>query len=58
MKPLKNFIELNKTLHDRKSFDCGREELNAFLTQSAARHREAGISKTMVLPAESAVGER
>ena len=44
------FVELDKLIHDRKSFDCGRDELNAFLSGSAARHREAGISRTMVLP--------
>ena len=42
------FVELDKL--DRKSFDCGRDELNAFLSGSAARHREAGNSRTMVLP--------
>lgn len=50
MEPGKQFEELNKSLHERKTFDCGREELNTFLLQFAARHREAGISKTLVLP--------
>lgn len=50
MKPSNIFVELDKTAHDRKSFDCGMQELNDFLHQFAARHREAGISKTMVLP--------
>lgn len=52
MKPSSTFVELDKTAHDRKSFDCGTQELNEFLHQFAARHREAGISKTMVLPAK------
>ena len=51
------FVELDKLIHDRKSFDCGRDELNAFLSGSAARHREAGISRTMVLP-EDGGGEK
>ena len=51
MIPSATFVELEKGVHNRKSFDCGREELNGFLQQFAARHREAGISKTMVLPA-------
>lgn len=50
MRPSQSFIELDKSIHERKSFDCGTEELNNFLRQFAARHREAGISKTMVLP--------
>jgi GNAT superfamily N-acetyltransferase len=49
--PSKQFIELDKSIHDRKSFDCSTDELNGFLQQFAVRHWEAGISKTMVLPA-------
>jgi len=48
--PSRQFVELDKAVHDRKSFDCGTGELNIFLQQFAVRHREAGISKTMVLP--------
>ncbi|MBL1432971.1 MAG: GNAT family N-acetyltransferase [Gammaproteobacteria bacterium] len=51
MKPGQAFIELDKSAHDRKSFDCGIQQLNTFLSQFAMRHRAAGISKTMVLPA-------
>ena len=46
-----DFIELNKTLHDRESFDCGENELNLFIQKQAAKHMQVGISKTMVLPA-------
>ncbi len=45
-------VELDKTIHDRTSFDCGTDELNTFLQQLAVRHRDAGISKTMVLPSK------
>lgn len=50
MRPGKQFEELDKLRHERKTFDCGRKELNDFIRQSAARHRDAGISKTLVLP--------
>ena len=46
------FVELDPTLHDRKSFECGEKELDKFIQQFAARHRKAGISITMVLPAK------
>lgn len=46
------FVELDKAIHDRDSFDCGKEELNNFIKTFAARHMEAGISRTMVLPAK------
>ena len=49
MTPSSTFVELDKSVHDRKSFDCGTQELNIFLQQFAVRHRDAGISKTMVL---------
>lgn len=52
MTPSSRFVELDKVVHDRKSFDCGTQELNLFLQQFAARHRAAGVSMTMVLPAD------
>lgn len=45
------FVELDKKHHDRNSFDCGEAELNQFFHQFAAKHMEAGISRTLVLPA-------
>jgi predicted GNAT family N-acyltransferase len=51
VQPSDLFVELDKTIHNRKGFDCGTQELNQFLQQFALRHSEAGISKTMVLPA-------
>lgn len=47
----KEFVDLNKALHDRESFDCGELELNSFIRGQATRLMDAGISKTMVLPA-------
>ncbi len=58
MEPDKQFEELDKSRHERKTFDCGRKELNDFIRQSAARHRDAGISKTLVLPALDQVDEK
>lgn len=47
----KAFEELDKARHDRDSFDCGESELNVFIQTQAAKHMQAGISRTMVLPA-------
>lgn len=58
MIPAEQFVELDKNLHDRGMFDCGTVELNEFIQQFAARHREAGVSKTMVLPALDTPGEK
>lgn len=48
----RSFLELDKTLHDRESFDCGEQELNAFLRTKALRHMKVGVSRTLVLPGE------
>ena len=45
------FVELDKSNHDRASFDCGEPELNRFIQTQAAKHMKAGISTTMLLPA-------
>lgn len=58
MIPTDQFVELDKSLHERNSFDCGAIELNEFIQLFAARHREAGISKTMVLPEQVAAGQK
>lgn len=47
---IKEFVELDKEIHDRASFDCGEPELNKFIQTQAARHMKAGISTTMLLP--------
>ncbi len=47
----KEFIELDKAIYDRASFDCGEVELNEFIRTKAAKHMIAGISRTMLLPA-------
>lgn len=44
------FIELNKTIHDRASFNCGENDLNLFIQKQASKHMQVGISKTMILP--------
>ncbi len=49
----KEFVELDKKVHDRSSFDSGEDELNDFIKPKAAKHMAAGISRTMVLPAAS-----
>ena len=46
------FVELNKSSHNRRIFDCGRDEPTDFLRTKALRHMQAGISRTMVLPEE------
>lgn len=47
----KEFVNLDKAIHDRESFDCDEPELNHFIRTQATRLMDAGISKTMVLPA-------
>ena len=51
MKFGEKFVELEKGIHDRISFDCGEEDLNSFLKTQAVKHMKAGVSKTFVLQA-------
>jgi len=46
----KKFVELDKSIHDRDSFQSGEVELDVFFKTKAAKHMAAGISKTFVLP--------
>ncbi len=47
-------IEALSRLHDRDGFDCGSEQLNTFLKNTARQHGERGISRTFVLVDEDA----
>ena len=49
----KAFEEIDKVKHDRDSFDCGEKQLNVFIQTQAVKHMQAGISRTMVLPAST-----
>ncbi len=49
----REFVELDKGIHDRASFDCGEAELNLFIQTQASKHMQAGVSRTMVLPAST-----
>ena len=49
----REFVELDKDIHDGASFDCGETELDLFIQTQASKHRQAGISRTMVLPASN-----
>ena len=40
---------LDRSIHDRKAFDCGEPALNAFLQTQAATHQRQGFSRTFVL---------
>lgn len=46
------FLPLNPTAFDVKSFDCGKPEMNKFLARFAAKHIGQQLSMTWVLPAE------
>lgn len=40
--------------HDRREFDCGRQELSDWLRQVASQHQDKGLSKTFVAVREEA----
>jgi GNAT superfamily N-acetyltransferase len=49
------FVDLDRQVHDRDSFDCGEAELNDFIRTQVAKHMAAGISRTLLLPAATAL---
>lgn len=59
MRPLKRFVALDKALHERNTFDCGKASLNTFLQRSASQGMKAKLNFTWVLPAAGiAKGEK
>ena len=42
------FALLDKSKHDRESFDCGVEPLNQYIKQYARQHMQKNISRTIV----------
>lgn len=38
--------------HDRRGFDCGDAELNAWLNRTARQHKDKGVSSTFVAVAD------
>jgi len=52
------FSELDKGLHDLKSFDCAKASMNEFLARYAVKHSKLGLSRTYVLADEQAVNKK
>ncbi len=52
------FVELAKSAHDVKAFDCGKPDMNTFLARFAAKNIALDLSMTWVLPAEDDVAGR
>ena len=52
----RTFVPLDRRRHDRRAFACGREPLDRFLREKAAKHAELGVSRTLVLPDPDAAG--
>ena len=43
------FVALDKSKHSVKDFDCGKKDMNQFLSRFAIKHAKLGLSRTMVL---------
>jgi hypothetical protein len=50
LKQRSDFVPLNTTRANVKSFDCGKEPINRFLYRFAANHMGSGLSGTFILP--------
>lgn len=50
MKLCQSFVSLDKSKHLIKDFDCGKPDMNQFISRFAVKHAELGLSRTLVLP--------
>jgi len=50
-------VALDPAVHDRRTFDCGREVLNNYLRHIANQQGKKDLSRTYVLPAKENVSE-
>jgi len=44
-----DFVEVDSSQHDLKTFDCGKPVMNQFLAKYATQNMRAGVSRTWVL---------
>lgn len=44
------FAMIDSSQHDLKSFDCGKTDMNRYLTRYAEKNQKLGLSATWVLP--------
>lgn len=49
------FVLLDLKCHDVKNFDCGKPEMNEFLSRFADKNRKLGLSSTWVLPVNNQI---
>lgn len=52
MKLCQAFVPVNKQSHLLKKFDCGKTEMNLFLSRFSVKHVKLGLSRTFVLPVD------
>ena len=50
-------MPVDKTTHDLKKFDCGKSDMNFFLSRNAVKNRKLGLSSTWVLTEEEEPSE-
>lgn len=58
MKLCQAFEPVNKKSHLLKKFDCGKEDMNFFLSRFAVKHAQLGLSRTFVLPVDDDADKR
>lgn len=53
MKLCQSFVPVDNTTHLVKTFDCGKPDMNLFLSRFAVKHAQLGLSRTFVLPVDA-----
>jgi hypothetical protein len=47
-----SFVPVDNAKHLVKVFDCGKPDMNLFLSRFAVKHAKLGLSRTLVLPVD------
>ncbi len=53
-----SFVPADKTKYLIKTFDCGKPEMNLFLSRFAIKQAKLGLSRTLVLPVDELVANK
>ena len=52
MQLCQSFVPVDNKKHLIKNFDCGKPDMNSFLSRFSVKHTKLGLSRTLVLPVD------
>ena len=58
MQLCRSFVLVDNKKHLIKDFDCGKSDMNHFLSRFAVKHTKSGLSRTSVLPVDDPIANK